>query len=141
MASSLFACALLLAAITCPTGSHADTTTVQTSGTTFSPPSVTIQVGDTVKWVRTSLSHTVTSGFGGSDPNVGALFDAPLNGLNQVFHYTFSDTAGTYPYFCRPHELMGMTGTVIVEPQLSGVPSAGCCDQVAAWGRVKSLFR
>ncbi|MBM3320089.1 MAG: plastocyanin [Candidatus Eisenbacteria bacterium] len=117
----------------------ADTTTVTTSGTTFVPASITIQLGDTVRWVNGSLSHTVTSGFGSGDPNAGALFDAPLSGLNPEFFYAFSDTAGTYPYFCRPHEIMGMTGTIIVQPNLSGVPEA-CCEVFASWGQVKALF-
>jgi plastocyanin len=117
----------------------ADTTMVTTSGTTFVPASVTIQLGDTVRWVNGSLSHTATSGFGSGDPNAGALFDAPLSGLNPEFFYTFTDTAGTYPYFCRPHEIMGMTGTVVVESNLSGVPEA-CCDVFASWGQVKALF-
>ncbi|RPJ42813.1 MAG: hypothetical protein EHM19_09850 [Candidatus Latescibacterota bacterium] len=141
MLRALFVVAAFLAPLGLPAASSADTTTVSTSATTFDPVSVTIQVGDTVKWVRTSLSHTVTSGFGTADPNVGALFDAPLNLSDPEFTYTFSDTVGTYPYFCRPHELMGMAGTVVVESPLSGIPYADCCDEFTAWGRVKGLFR
>lgn len=141
MLRALFVVAAFLAPLGLPAVSSADTTTVSTSATTFDPASVTIQVGDTVKWVRSSLAHTVTSGFGTADPNVGALFDAPLNLSNPEFTYTFSDTAGTYPYFCRPHELMGMAGTVVVESPLSGIPYADCCDEFTAWGRVKGLFR
>ncbi len=91
---------------------------VQQSGTTFVPNNITVTEGDTVRWVRTSLSHTVTNGTGTADPNVGTLFDAPLNLANPSFQYVFA-VAGDVPYFCRPHLLMGMTGIVHVQPDLS----------------------
>jgi hypothetical protein len=59
--------------------------------------------------------------------------------LNPEFYYTFSDTVGTYPYFCRPHELMGMAGTVIVESPLSGVPGPAH-ESPTTWGWIKALF-
>jgi plastocyanin len=31
----------------------------------------------------------------------------------QTFTHTF-DTPGTYKYFCIPHEVAGMTGTIVV---------------------------
>lgn len=81
-----------------------------------------INVGDTVTWQWTSFSHTVTNGTGSGDPNVGRRFDGALSSLSPTFSYTFT-TAGTVPYFCRPHELMGMSGTVIVQ-NTSGVDQA-----------------
>jgi plastocyanin len=81
---------------------------------TFVPNTLTIVEGDTVQWVRSGGSHTVTNGTGASDPDVGTLFDAPLNFSNPTFEYVFT-TAGTYPYFCRPHESSGMTGTITVD--------------------------
>jgi hypothetical protein len=67
-----------------------------------------------VRWVWSAGSHTVTSGTGGADPNAGSLFDAPLTSASTTFQYVFN-TAGTYPYFCRPHESFGMTGTITVD--------------------------
>ena len=81
---------------------------------TFQPADITIQVGDTVVWTRTSGSHTVTNGTGAADPGAGTLFDAPLNASNLTFQFTFN-TPGLVPYFCRPHEGFGMKGTITVE--------------------------
>ncbi|HOX24853.1 MAG TPA: plastocyanin/azurin family copper-binding protein [Candidatus Krumholzibacteria bacterium] len=99
--------------------------------TTFNPANLIIQAGDTVNWIWTSLDHTVTNGFGPADPDVGTLFDDPLNAANPTFSYTFN-VVGTYPYFCRPHFTMGMTGTITVEPVV-GV-------EAATWSNVKNLF-
>ena len=102
---------------------------VQQTSLTFSPADITITAGDTVRWVRTSLTHTVTNGTGTSDPNVGTLFDAPLSAASPSFQYIFI-VAGDVPYFCRPHLLMGMTGIVRVQPD----PSVGVGGDVAAPG-------
>jgi len=99
----------------------AATHTVTQSNLTFSPASLTISVGDTVQWVWTAGTHTVTSGTGGADPDAGALFDSPLTTDAPLFEYVFT-TAGTVPYFCRPHETFGMTGTIVVTAA-SGVPA------------------
>lgn len=80
----------------------------------FSPPDVVINVGDTVQWVWTAGFHTVTNGTGLADPVVGKKFDASLNPTSTTFSYTFT-APGTVPYFCRPHLLFGMTGTVTVQ--------------------------
>ena len=74
---------------------------------------MTIEVGDTVEWIWGNGTHTVTSGTDLSDPEVGALFDDPLNSANPLVTYTFTEI-GSQDYFCRPHVGLGMTGTVIV---------------------------
>jgi len=100
----------------------ADVTEITASGFTFSPNSVTITAGDTVRWLHGSGIHTVTSGTGASDPEVGLLWDDPLSALNPVVEHQFS-AAGTVPFFCRPHALMGMTGVITVVD-----PPACACD-------------
>jgi plastocyanin len=85
---------------------------INASGVSFSPASVQIQVGDTVKWVEVSGTHTTTSGTGAADPNAGVLWDEPL-GSGQTYARVFT-SAGTFPYFCRLHESMGMKGTITV---------------------------
>ncbi|MFO7655074.1 MAG: plastocyanin/azurin family copper-binding protein [Candidatus Krumholzibacteriia bacterium] len=110
----------------------AATHTVAQAGFTFSPQALNVAAGDTVVWTWNSDSHTVTSGTGPEDPAAGDLFDAPLTATNPSFSYVFG-SAGTFPYFCRPHFLLGMTGTVEVEP---GVPA-----ETTNWGSVKRLFR
>ena len=122
----------------------AATVQINQSGLTFDPDTITIQAGDTVEWNWSGGSHTVTSGTGAADPDVGLLFDEPLNSSNPTVSYTF-DTAGDYPYFCRPHELCGMTGIIhVLEPPAyirigvaeGGEPSAQDCADPAHYGRM-----
>jgi plastocyanin len=114
---------LLLVALSPVVAAAQTTHTVTQTGTSFSPANLTIEVGDTVRWVWTSLAHTVTSGTGAGDPAVGALFDAPLNSFSPEFQFTFT-SAGTVPYFCRPHEIGGMTGTIVVEEVPTPAPAS-----------------
>lgn len=107
----------------------AATVQVQQAGLTFSPDDITIDVGDTVEWVWSSGFHTVTNGTGGADPDVGNLFDLTLT--SGTVSYTFQ-TAGDVPYFCRPHEGLGMAGIVRVQ--------GGVAIQESSWSRVKALF-
>jgi plastocyanin len=87
---------------------------------TFSPPMVRLRVGDTVHWVWAASGHTVTSGSGG---NPDGLFcsttdtncsGAPTSPTGTTYDHRFV-TAGTFPYFCRPHVGSGMSGSIIVE--------------------------
>ena len=101
-----------LAAIALP--ARAEIHTVNQVSTSFQPASLTIAVGDTVHWVWSAGSHTVTNGTGPTDPEAGTLFDEPLSISNPLVTYVFS-SAGEVPYFCRPHFGLGMTGLIIVE--------------------------
>ena len=101
----------------------AGTQNITNSGFTFSPANVTISVGDTVCWNWTSGIHTVTNGNGSADPNVGVLFDATWDSANPTFSYTFN-TAGSFPYFCRTHEFLGMSGTITVLPPVPATSPA-----------------
>lgn len=82
------------------------------SGPRFDPDEITIVVGDTIRFVSVTGDHTVTSGTGSDDPNVGDLFNAVVD-EGDDFRFVFN-TAGTVDYFCIPHEDDGMTGTVTV---------------------------
>ncbi len=120
-----FACALVVAAglvTACgsdstgpgePPGPFNGTITVQ--NTSFSPSSVTIAVGDSVTWRWAGGSHSVTQGTTpdpSQDPS--RLFDSGVKS-SGTFGYRFT-SAGTFPYFCRPHFASGMKGTVKVNP-------------------------
>lgn len=71
----------------------------------FSPESVTISAGDTVRWTdRDSASHTVTS-------DDGAF--ASSSALNNATYEVTFDEPGTYAYHCSPHPFI--TGTIIVQ--------------------------
>jgi plastocyanin len=112
----LVGCLLLLLV---PLAAAGATHNVSQVGLTFSPDTLYIGVGDTVIWSWASGPHTVTNGTGAIDPNVGNLFDAPLDSGNPTFQYTFT-SPGTVPYFCRIHEGSGMKGVVFV---LAPVPT------------------
>ena len=97
------------------------TVMVGADGFTFSPSSLTINVGDTVQWSWSSSGHTVTSGSGCSadgqfcSPSDANCASAPASNQGATYSHTFS-TAGTFPYFCIPHCDFGMVGTIIVQP-------------------------
>ena len=80
-----------LGLILAPALAGAVTHTVTQEGLAFNPQNLTIEVGDTVEWIWTGGSHTVTSGTDLSDPEVGQLFDAPLNSANPSFSFTFTE--------------------------------------------------
>ena len=101
-------------------------------GLTFVPDDLTIEQGDTVEWIWSGGSHTVTNGTGPSDPNVGTLFDMSLNSGSPSQSFIFNDV-GDVPYFCRPHFTFDMTGVIHVQ---ESVPNEG-----ETWGQVKSMYR
>ena len=73
----------------------------------------------------------MTSGDGPDDPDVGQLFDAALNASSPEFVFEFTEM-GEYPYFCRPHFGLGMTGLVVVSVATPVEPDS--------WGAVKALY-
>jgi plastocyanin len=85
----------------------------------FSPSTVTIRVGDTVRWVWAATGHTVTSGTNGNadglfcSPADGTCAGTPTSPAGTTYDHRF-ESAGTFPYFCRPHAGMGMAGSVTV---------------------------
>ena len=70
----------------------------------FNPSSLNVNVGDTVKWVWSSGSHTTTSS---SIPGGAAAWDQLITSSNTTFSYKVT-VAGTYNYVCTPHAAMGM---------------------------------
>ena len=83
----------------------------------FDPNPVNVKAGDTITWTnKDSQIHTVVSGTGPSDPDLGKAFDSSpglktLLSPNQTFSHKF-DTAGEFPYFCQLHPTM--VGKVVV---------------------------
>jgi plastocyanin len=69
----------------------------------FSPGTVTIAVGDTVRWTNDGAVAHTTNGAG--------AWDSGTMGPEATFSRTF-DTAGTFNYVCGIHG--SMTGMVIV---------------------------
>jgi plastocyanin len=80
-------------------------TTVNISGMSFSPSSITVKVGITVKWTNNDyITHTVTS-------NDGTTFNSGNVAAGGSFSFT-PTVAGNFPYHCNIHT--GMTGTLVV---------------------------
>ncbi|MCB2204575.1 T9SS type A sorting domain-containing protein [bacterium] len=91
----------------------ATTHTVVNSGFSFSPSSLTINVGDTVVFNLGSAHNVVevsqaTWNANGNTPLSGG-FTLPFGGGTLIF-----STAGTEYYVCSPHASSGMKGTINV---------------------------
>ena len=86
--------------------------TVTLSNVKFTPPSLTVNVGDTVTWRDTEGFHDTVSGSAG-------VPDGVWNSNNQYHRLMFPDDTfsftftrpGTYPYYCTPHWSLGMVGS------------------------------
>ena len=84
--------------------------TVDSTNLRFTPSTLTINEGDTLRfvWGGQALPHNSVEENG--------VFDSgdPERELDygHVFDY---DSAGTYNFFCEPHEAVGMTGSVTVQ--------------------------
>lgn len=121
-AAALAGAVALIAAAGARAPQDAAATVEMTNQLTFTPDSVVIGVGETVEFRNTSaLVHTVTA-----DPSKASLdasvalpegaepFDSGRLEPDGSYSHTF-ETAGTYRYFCVPHEGAEMRGVVVVE--------------------------
>jgi plastocyanin len=81
---------------------------IQVQDNFFSPASITVQGGDTVRWVNApgGMSHNVVSD--------SLVFNSGGARSSFEFDYTFNN-AGNFPYHCGPHRAFGMTGMVMVQ--------------------------
>ena len=83
--------------------------TVDSTNLRFTPSTLTINEGDTLRfvWGGQALPHNSVEEngvFNSGDPERTVDFE-------HVFDY---DSSGTYSFFCEPHEAVGMTGSVTV---------------------------
>lgn len=98
--------------------------------TYFDPVGVRIAPGDTVRWVQLSGFHSITAYHPSNDNHelrIPAsaqpwdsdilLADYPKRGA--TFEHVFV-VPGVYDYFCKPHEMAGMVGRIVV-----GIPGDG----------------
>lgn len=96
-------------------------TVEMTNSLNFTPDTVIIHTGETVRWKNTSLLvHTVTGDpskktmeISATLPEGARRFDSGNLEPNEAFEHTFT-VPGTYGYFCIPHEA-AMRGIVIVK--------------------------
>ena len=96
---------------------------------TYDPATLTIKVGDTVKWINEhggphnvacypdSIPSGAADALNADMPNrMGPLSGPLVTDSLGTFQVTFANVpAGTYTYYCIPHEAMGMKGTLIVQ--------------------------
>ena len=92
----------------------AATTDVGIAGFSFSPNSVTINVGDTVTWDNSDVQHHTATADDGS-------FDTGPISSGTPKSVKFS-TAGTFAYHCSIHPTM--TATIVVKEAAGGTPPA-----------------
>ncbi|MEX1211966.1 MAG: plastocyanin/azurin family copper-binding protein [Balneolaceae bacterium] len=87
------------------------------TGTTFTPSSIQIEVGETVTWRnQSSMTHTVTSG---SNRQHDDEFNSGNLAPGADYSVTFTE-AGDFDYFCIPH--VGMNGSVtVIDPTAESV--------------------
>jgi plastocyanin len=114
---------IALAAVAAP--ARAATKDVSVSAFAFSPATVDIAPGDTVKWTFAGpdLNHSTTSDAGQaesweSDPGIAT----PVHAMGDTFSHTFSVT-GQFGYLCRVHP--SMRGTVRVTAPGQPAPGGG----------------
>lgn len=140
------AAALLLAALTfglatVPAG--AATVGVAIRDNQFSPATIEIVVGDTVRWTHAGNNpHSVTASDGSFDSSPMCPPMCLMSG--DTFSRRFSDR-GTFAYYCRLHgapDGTGMAGVVLVRAAAAsetGPPSTNSNESRARGPRVESL--
>lgn len=110
--------------LTCVTDPVIHVVPVTITDYSFSPASIEITAGDTVKWTYVSSGgdiHTSTcDGTNGSTlPSGGTTWDSgsstPLS-PGDIYKKAIT-VPGTYTYICSFHFSMGMTGTIVVKPR------------------------
>jgi plastocyanin len=90
-------------------------TDVRIQGLAFSPQTVTIKQGESVRWTNNDfVLHTATSGNPG-DADAGSIFDTGTILRSQSRTVQFNNT-GDFVYFCRQHPTMMFNAHVIVTP-------------------------
>lgn len=95
----------------------------------FAPKQIEVEAGTTVTWENVgTIGHSVTAyedtipedaayfasgGFDSEDAAVEAYPDEGNVTEGETYEHTF-ETTGEYEYYCIPHEMNGMVGTVRV---------------------------
>ncbi|MCB9367245.1 MAG: T9SS type A sorting domain-containing protein [Calditrichaeota bacterium] len=84
---------------------------VTVNALSFSPANLTVQQGDTVRWVKTGGFHNVAEI---SNPAVFRSGDPTSSPFTYDFVFA-APLTGTYNYECEVHAASGMVGTVTVQ--------------------------
>lgn len=88
----------------------------------FAPDTVRVRVGDVVEWrnVSSAIGHTATLLPQAATDPANARLPAGAAGFDSgnippggAWQHRFA-VAGTYVYYCTPHETVGMVGVILV---------------------------
>jgi plastocyanin len=104
-----------------PTATTVDVMVAPGGTLTFSPSTVNISVGDTVRWTWAASGHSVTSGNSTActsdgqfcSPNNTNCTQCVTSSIGFVYEFTFTQ-AGNFSYYCCVHCHFGMIGSVNV---------------------------
>lgn len=97
----------------------------------FEPALVTIQPGDTVKFLATDKGHNAET-IAGMMPEGAEAF---IGKINEELAITF-DKPGVYGVKCKPHYAMGMVGMIVVGKPTNEAEAA----KVTHPGKAKQTF-
>eukprot|EP01121_Diplochlamys_sp_Union-15-3_P021951 TRINITY_DN917_c0_g1_i2.p1 TRINITY_DN917_c0_g1~~TRINITY_DN917_c0_g1_i2.p1 ORF type:complete len:117 (+),score=26.69 TRINITY_DN917_c0_g1_i2:61-411(+) len=82
----------------------------------FSPATVNIKAGDSVKWIWQDDGHTVTQTTGSGCTSLAFGWDTGYQDSGFTFALTFNGSSPTIYYKCSPHCSGGMKGVINVSP-------------------------
>src|SRR4030095_16160019 len=99
---------LIVLAVTFSSNATKHIVTVQNFS--FTPSSITINLGDTMEWQWVNGTHTTTSDDG--------KWDSPINSATTVFDYV-PPAAGVYNYHCDIHPLNMTASFTVACPSVS----------------------
>ncbi len=120
---------LIAVIISVAVNGRAATNIVNMTGNTFSPATLSIAKGDTVKWVNLDFVNHDTVGGGPTCGVTNGVWASSQFGHNGTFSFTFQNS-GTYPYYCNPHCSVGMKGTITVTNAANAAPSVTITNPV-----------
>lgn len=117
------------------------THTVQLVGIAFDPASITVNIGDTVRWEWVLGNHNVESGVieaGLGVPDGNFISGAPTGVTGTTFELlvdqAFLDAnpmpGDVYPYYCIVHTGVDMAGTISVSPPIPTVSEWGVAAMI-----------
>jgi len=105
--------------------SQAAVLTVTVQDFSFSPASITVNVGDTIQWTWVSGSHTTTSG---TIPDGALPWDQAINSTSVGFSYVVTVT-GDYAYNCTIHPTQMIANfTAVATTGISPIVSSPVID-------------